>query len=1081
MTTNGEEPIPAGEQRGFFAAFTTNHVAATLVALSFVVAGLAALLTGRVRREVFPEVAPNIVTVQVAYPGASPSEVEQGVCLRIEEVVEGIVGVDRVTSTANEGIGLVVIEALETADLGAVLSDVENRVASITNFPANSEKPVVSRLVVRKEVISVAIYGDADETTLKRLAEQARDQLAALPQITQVETAAVRPWEIAIEVAEDSLRRHGITFDDVARAVRVGSLDLPGGAIKADAGQTLLRVQGQAYRGEQFRDLAVLTRPDGARVTVGDVARVVDGLAEDDLSARFDGKPAALLRVFRVGDQDAIAVTAAVRDWVAGEGQRLLPAGVRMATWRDESVILKGRIDLLVGNALQGLLLVLAILALFLQLRVAAWVAVGIPVAFLGAVALMPAFGTTINMISLFAFLLVLGIVVDDAIVVGENVAMHRRRGAGPLLASLRGAREVRIPVLASVLTTVAAFLPMVFAVPGSDAQVWRVIPSIVIPVLLISLIESQLCLPAHLATLRADEPGRRPWWPVRAWTAVQSGFQRGLDLLTARTYVPLLGAALRWRWTTLAASVALVLLALASVAAGFPRFVFFPTVDGDNMVVSLTMPQGTPAHVTRQHLERIERAARDVCASFDRERPGGEPILQHMLAMVGAQPWAVEQARNAGQRDAQYQSGSHLAELNVQLLPSERREIAADRILTQLRERIGAIPDAVELTFTTSFFSTGKDVDIELYHEDAGQLQQAVRELLAALQAMPEIKDASSSWRAGKPEIGLRIRPVAEPLGLSQQDLARQVRQAFYGEEAQRVQRGRDDVKVMIRYPEASRRSLHDLENLRIRTAAGDEVPLGEVAMVTAGRAPATITRVDRRRSLRVSGEIDETDPDANPTAINARLRDEVLPVLVARHPGLGWSFQGDQKKQRELLVSLTGGFAIALFAIYALMAVPLRSFLQPLLIMTAVPFGIVGAIAGHMLTGYDLSILSMFGVVALAGVVVNDNIVLVDWVNQRRRLHDSVFEAVRSAGAARLRPILLTSLTTFGGLLPLLLEKSVQARFLVPMAVALGFGVVFATLISLLLVPALYLALEDVKRCWATSWNWLYGRRRD
>lgn len=1078
--TSGEESIPADERRGFFAAFTTNHVAATLVALSFVVAGLAALLTGRVRREVFPEIAPNIVTVQVAYPGASPSEVEQGVCLRIEEAVEGISGVDRVTSTANEGIGLVVIEALESADLGTVLDDVENRVASITNFPANSEKPVVSRLVVRKEVISVAIYGDADEATLKRLAELARDRLAALPQITQVETAAVRPWEIAIEVAEDSLRRHGITFDDVARAVRAGSLDLPGGAIKADAGQTLLRVQGQAYRGEQFRDLAVLTRPDGARVTIGDVARVVDGLAEDDLSAHFDGKPAALLRVFRVGDQDAITVTAAVRDWVAGEGQRLLPAGVRMATWRDESVVLKGRIDLLVGNALQGLLLVFAILALFLQLRVAAWVAVGIPVAFLGAVALMPTLGVSINMISLFAFLLVLGIVVDDAIVVGENVAMHRRRGAGPLLASLRGASEVRIPVLASVLTTVAAFLPMVFAVPGSDAQVWRVIPSIVIPVLLISLIESQLCLPAHLATLRADDPQHRPYWPARAWTAVQGGFQRGLDLLTARLYAPVLGAALRWRWTTLAASVALVLLAVASVAAGFPRFVFFPTVDGDNMVVSLTMPQGTPASITRQHLERIERAARDVCAEFDRERPAGEPILQHMLAMVGAQPWAVEQARNAGQRDAQFQSGSHLAELNVQLLPSERREIAADRILTRLRERIGAIPDAVELAFTTSFFSTGKDVDVELYHEDADRLQQAVRELLAALQAMPEIKDASSSWRPGKPEIGLRIRPAAEPLGLSQQDLARQVRQAFYGEEAQRVQRGRDDVKVMVRYPESGRRSLHDLENLRIRTAAGDEVPLGEVAVVSPGRAPSTITRVDRRRSLRVGGEIDENDPDANPAAINARLRQEVLPALVDRHPGLGWAFQGDQKKQRELLVSLAGGFAIALFGIYALMAIPLRSFLQPLLIMTAVPFGFVGAIAGHMLTGYDLSILSMFGVVALAGVVVNDNIVLVDWVNQRRRQHSSLFEAVRSAGAARLRPILLTSLTTFGGLLPLLLEKSVQARFLVPMAVALGFGVVFATLISLLLVPALYLALEDVRRCWATSWGWLYGRRR-
>jgi len=1076
--TDDDPTIPADERRGFFAWFTGNHVAATLVALSFVVAGIAALLTGRVRREVFPEIAPNIVTVQVAYPGASPTEVEQGICLRIEEAVEGITGVDKVTSSANEGVGLVVVEALEDADLDTVLGDIENRVDAITNLPGNAENPIVSRLVVRKEVISVAIFGDADEAALKRLAERARERLAALPAISQVELAAVRPWELTIEVAEEALRRHSLTFDDVAHAVRAGSLDLPGGAIRSDAGQTLLRVQGQAYRADEFAAFAVLTRPDGTRVTIGDVARVVDGFADDDLSARFDGQPAALLRVFRVGDQDAIAVTAAVRDWVAGEGRAMLPPGVQMATWRDESVILKGRIDLLFGNALQGLALVFLILALFLQLRVALWVAAGIPVAFLGATALMPAFDVSINMISLFAFLLVLGIVVDDAIVVGENVVLHRHAGRSPLAAALLGGREVRSPVFASVLTTVAAFLPMVFAVPGSDAQVWRVIPLIVIPVLLISLIESQLCLPAHLATMRGD--ATRPlWWPMRAWTAVQQGFQRGLEWLTRSVYQPVLEASLRWRYTTIATAIALLVLGFASVAGGFPRFVFFPTVDGDNIVVSLTMPQGTPATTTATCLSRIERAARDACAEFDAAGPGGEPLLQHMLATVGAQPWAVEQARNGGQRDAQFQSGAHLAELNVQLLPSERRGVASDAIMGRLRELVGTLPDAIELTFTTSFFSTGKDVDVELYHDDIGVLRRAVDELLATMRSMPEIKDASSAWRDGKPEIELRVRPSAEPLGLTQQDLARQVRQAFFGEEAQRIQRGRDDVKVMVRYPESGRRSLRDLDELRIRTPAGDEVPLAEVATATTGRAASTITRVDRKRSLRVGGEIDENDPAASPAAINARLRSETLPALVAAHPGLSWSFQGDQKKQRDLLVSLGGGFAIALFLIYALMAVPLRSFLQPLVIMTAVPFGVVGAIVGHMLTGYDLSILSMFGVVALAGVVVNDNIVLVDWVNRRRASHDSVFAAVRTAGAARLRPILLTSLTTFGGLLPLLLEKSVQARFLVPMAVALGFGVMFATLISLFLVPALYLVLEDARVGLARAWNWTYGRR--
>ncbi|MFN9706089.1 MAG: efflux RND transporter permease subunit [Planctomycetota bacterium] len=1072
--------IPAADKAGFFAWFAQNHVAAALVALAFAVAGLAALVTGKVKREVFPEVAPNIVTVQVPFPGATPVEVEPGVCLRVEEAVEGVTGVDKVTSSANEGVGLVVVEALESADLDRVLADVKDRVDAITNFPVDAEEPVVSRLVTRKEVVSVTIHGDADDRALKRLAEEARDALAALPEISQVELAAVRPYEIRIEVSEEALRRHRLTFDDVARAVRRSSLDLPGGAIKAATGQTLLRVQGQLYRGEEFAQIALLTAPDGTRVTVGDVARVVDDLAEDDLQARFDGKPAALLRVFRVGDQDAIAITAAVRRWVEGEGRKRLPPGVRMDTWRDESIILKGRIDLLTTNAMQGLVLVFVILARFLQLRVALWVAIGIPVSFLGAVALMPALGLSVNMISLFALLLVLGIVVDDAIVVSENIVLQRQAGASPLLASLRGSREVRSPVFASVLTTVAAFLPMVFAVPGSDAQIWRVIPLIVIPVLLISLLESQLCLPAHLAMMAPDDPARRPALPARLWLGVQAGFQRGLDWATRRLYQPFLEVTMRWRYATIAASLTALMACFASVAAGWPRFVFFPTVDGDNLVVSLTLPQGTPLAVTAAQLARIAQAVRDVCAEQDAGRPpGSEPVLEHMLASIGTQPYAVEQARNGGARDAQFQSGSHLAELNVQLLPSERRDLPSDAILTAVRARVGAVPDAVDLQYTTSFFSTGKDVDVELYHQDPVALQTAVDELLASLRAMPDVKDAATSYRAGKPELALRIRPAAETLGVAQQDLARQVRQAFYGEEAQRVQRGRDDVKVMVRYPESGRRSLQDLDGLRIRTGSGDELPLAEVADAAFGRAASTITRVDRKRSLRVSGDIDENDPEASPAAVNGRLRESVLPALVARPPGLGWAFQGDQKKQADQLRSLAGGFAIALFLIYALMAVPLKSFLQPFLIMTAIPFGVVGAIAGHMLTGYDLSILSLFGVVALAGVVVNDNIVLVDWVNQRRAEHASLFEAVRTAGAARLRPILLTSLTTFGGLTPLLLEKSVQARFLVPMAVALGFGVLFATLISLVLVPALYLVLEDLRRVVGGAWRWLYGRR--
>lgn len=1072
--------IPEAEKKGFFAQFAMNHVAATLLALAFVVAGLAALMTGRVRREVFPEIKPNIVTVSVVYPGATPTEVELGVCQRIEEAVVSVTGVDKVTATATEGTGSVVIEALQDADVDRVLDDVKNRVDAITNFPGEIEEPIISRLVVRKEVVNVSISGDASEASLKRLAEQVRDELTDLPEISQVELSAVRDYEISVEVSEGALRRYGLTFDQVADAIRGSSLDLPAGAIKAEDGQTLLRIQGQRYRGREFAALTLLTRPDGSKVALGDVANIVDGFADQDLEARFDGKPAALLKVFRVGDQDAIVITEAVKRWVEQHGRKMMPEGVSVTTWRDESIILRGRIDLLLRNAMQGLVLVFVILALFLQLRLAIWVAVGIPVAFLGAVAFMPVADVSINMISLFAFLLVLGIVVDDAIVVGENIARHRRLGAGRLLASLRGSREVRKPVFASVATTMVAFLPMLLSVPGSDAQIWRVIPLIVLPVLALSLIESQMCLPSHL-TLMNDVQPKRPWFGARALGAVQNLVQSGLDLFIRRVYQPVLETTLRWRYTTLATAAVILVVVGAMVGAGFPRFVFFPTVEGDNIVVSLTMPQGTPIERTAAELARIEGIARELCASYDEDGAGEGDVLQHMLATVGSQPYSRQQAQNGGNRDAQFSSGSHLGELDLQLLPSEQRTPSSDAIMARLRERVGAVPDAVELTYTTSFFTTGKDVDVELYHADMDVLQTAVAELEAELRRMPEIKDVTNSYRVGKRELELQIKPSAEPLGLNQRDLARQVRQAFYGEEAQRVQRGRDDVKVMVRYPESERRSLRDLNEMYIRTASGDEVPISVVADVEAGRAFSSITRVDQKRALRVSGEIDENDPDASAEAINARLREEVLPALTRRHAGLSWAFEGDQKKKTELLVSLAGGFVIALFAMYALIAIPLHSFLQPFLILIAIPFGFVGAALGHLLTGYDLSILSLFGVIALSGVVVNDNIVLVDWINQRRKEKDTLFEAVRTAGAARFRPILLTSLTTFFGLLPLLLERSVQARFLVPMGVSLAFGVLFATLITLLLVPTLYMILDDVVQTTRRSFRWVYRHPDD
>jgi multidrug efflux pump subunit AcrB len=1071
------------EPLGFFNWFPRNSIAANILMLLFLLGGGLMVWSGRIRTEVFPEVKPNIVTVTVIYPGATPTEVEQGAITRIEEAVAGITGVDKVTATANEGSGVVIVEAMNDADLVQVYNDIKNRVDSITSFPDEVEEPIIAQLVVRKEVINVAVHGAADEASLKQLGEQVRTALTALPGISQVELTAVRPYEIAIEVSETALRRFGLTFDAVAEAVRRSSLDLPAGAIKAESGQTLLRVEGQAYRGQDFQDLVLLTSTDGTRITLGEVATVRDAFADEDLASRFDGQPTVLLKVFRIGDQDALAITQQVRDYVNGEGKSLLPHGVSMTTWRDESVILRGRIDLLLTNAMQGGLIVIVLLALFLQFRLAMWVALGIPVAFLGAAMLMPFLDVSINLISLFAFLLVLGIVVDDAIVVGDAVMIEREKTRSTLAAALRGARSVRAPVFAAVMTTVAAFLPM-FNVPGADAQVWRVIPSIVIPVLLFSLLESQLILPAHLAHLPHDDQAptgvravfARLFSPVSStWTLIQGGFQNGLQWFIDRCYQPFADLCLRWRYLTLATSLAVLVLLFTGVKVGMPRFVFFPQVDGDNVVVSLTMPQGTPIEVTTAIMQRLERAAMQVRDEIDREEgyaATGRSIVQHMLTSVGSQPFAVEQARNGGQRDIQGQAASHLGEINLQLLPSEQRRLGSMVLQTRLRDTVGIIPDAVELSFTSSFFSTGKDVDVQLTHEDLGMLRTAADQLKLELLRRPDVKDVTDTFRLGKQEIELGIAPRAEVLGLSQRDLARQVRQAFYGEEAQRVQRGRDEVKVMVRYPDDRRRSLADLDDLRIRTAAGAEVPFHEVAEAKFGRSYASITRVDQKRSVRVSGDVDENDPAASPEAINEELRTKVLPELVRRCPGLGWSFEGDQKNKADLMRALLVGFVFALFLIYALIAIPLKSYTQPLLIMTAIPYGFGGAILGHLVTGLDLSIMSMFGAIALAGVVVNDNIVMVDAINQRRADDVSLIEAVADAGARRFRPILLTSLTTFGGLVPLLLEKSVQAQFLIPMAVSLGFGVMFATTVSLLIVPSIYLVFDDVRR----ALGWIY-----
>jgi multidrug efflux pump subunit AcrB len=1050
--------------------FAENHVAANLLMVLMVAGGITAL--PRINQKSFPDIDVAVIQIGVPFLGAAPEEVEEGVCVRIEEEIQGIAGIERITSSAAEGNCGVSAELISGYPVDRALTEIKNRVDSITTFPEDTEKPIVSYFEIRRNALQIALSGPVSEKSLKVLGERARDDISGLPEVTQVELTAARPYEISIEVPEESLRRHGITFDDVVRAVERGSLDRPGGSIKTSAGEVLLRTKGQAYTGEEFERIVLLTRPDGTRLLLGDVATVVDGFQEDARYARFDGEPAVLIKVYRVGDQKVLDLVDSVKRHLAGAAERL-PAGVGLTIWRDGSQSLRDRLDILLRNGRSGFILVFALLALFLRLRLAFWVSIGVPIAFVGSLLLFPPLGLSIDVISLFAFILVLGLLVDDAIVVGENVHRHQERGEDALGSAIRGAQEVAVPVIFGVLTTVAAFLPMIVA-PGPIGQIFGAIGTVVICCLLLSLAESQLVLPAHLGHMKLHRTGAggEPAPPSNRvsarWRRLQSSFATSLDRVAKDFYRPRLERAIAWRYAVLAGGIVLLLWTVAIVGTGRMKFSFFPQIESDYVSARLTMPLGTPSEVTAAAVDSIEAAAWTLRDQLDAEYGlvDGGSIMRHVMASVGEQP----SLRGGPPTMARLAQGdSHLGEASIELVGGNERPLTAKEVANRWRELTPPIPGVEQLVFASALFSVGDPIDIQLASPDMVQLQSAAERLKAKLAEFPGVFDIADNFRAGKQEIKLTLLPSAEPLGLTLDDLSNQVRQAFYGEEAQRIQRGRDDVRVMVRYPREQRRSLEDLENLRIRTPDGGEVPFYTVARAERGRGYATIRRADRRRVINVTADVDETEANAN--EVLHALEGQFLPQLMADFPGLNYDLEGEQREQQKTIRALMSNGALALVLIYALLAVPLRSYGQPLIIMAVIPFGVVGAIAGHLLMRpitpavAHLSMMSVFGVVALSGVVVNASLVLVHYVNQRRSAGAPLTHAVREAGVARFRPIVLTSLTTFAGLTPLLLERSVSAQFLIPMATSLGFGVIFASAISLFLVPSLYVVLDDVQ----------------
>ena len=1045
--------------------FAHNPVAANLLMTLLLLGGAAgAYLTNQ---EEFPSFDIPAVTVNVPYLGAAPVEVEKGVCVRIEEAIEGVEGVKKIMGDATEGMCSVFAEMEIDADEILVLNEIKSRVDGINSFPQETEKPIVSKLTIARRVVQVAVSGDATERLLKEIARDLRDELAAVEGISQVSVDYIRPYEISIEVSEQTLRAYGITLEQVSRAIRQSSFDMPGGSIRSRSGEILIRPTGQAYYGEEFADVVVLTRNDGTRVMLSDIAEIRDTFQEGDLMAEFNGSRAAMVNVSQVGSEDLIKIAKDAQQVVA-DYQRQLPPGVTTDIWINTSLELQERMSVLTRNAGGGLILVLLILALFLQFRLAMWVAIGIPVALIGTLAFLPGMDITISTMTVMGFILVLGIVVDDAIVVGERVYGHEQMGKSRLDAAIEGTWEVSVPVIFGVLTTIAAFLPLIL-VQGRMAEFFSPIGWVVIFALVCSIIESQLILPSHLAhrSTKVATQGLS-----KKWNDFQGGLADALESFSRNRYQPFVRLVTQWRYAAAAVCLGLLIIALAMILSGRIVFGFFPAVEGNRVYAGLEMPEGVSAETTLEAARRIELAAQRLNEELTLELGLSEPLVQNTLVSVGQ-----EVDRNGPGRPMTA-GRSNIAEVVIDLVVlEERNNLSAKIVANRWREAVGAIPDAVNLRFDADTYSTGAPIAYQLRGDDVDELRRAAEELKAELSRFNGVFDISDSFRSGKQEVQLALLPEARNLGLTLSDLANQVRGAFYGAEAQRIQRGQDDVRVMVRFPEAERKSIGNLEDMYIRTPNGSQVPFYSVAQFDIGRGYSRINRLDGKRQVEVRADVDRSA--VTPEEISAAVRAELLPQFRQRYPDIDIQLGGEQEERAEALGGLAIGSLFSLVIIYGLLAIPLRSYLQPLVIMSVIPFGAVGAITGHYVLDQQLMFFSALGIVALSGVVVNASLVLVDYANRQRREGMETVEAILKATSVRFRPIILTSVTTFVGLIPLMSTSTPATAPFLPMAISLAWGVLFATVITLLLVPCLYLMVEDFLQLLPKVRNWLGGSK--
>lgn len=1017
------------KKKGMIAWLVHNRVTPNLLMIILIAGGF--LTSSKIQKEVFPEFELDIVSISVPYPGASPEEVETGIILAVEDSIQGLNGIKEYSSTASEGSGHLRIELQAGVNQQKIFQDIQQEVDRITTFPDDAEDPEVSLVSRKIDVIRVSLYGDVSEHVLREFAEHTKDRLLQNKGISQVEIVGGRNYEVSVEISQQTLRRYNLTLADVADIIKKSSLELPGGKIKTTSGELLLRIKNLHDWAHEFSRIPVITTPGGTIIYLEDIATVSEAFEDSDKIATFNGKPSIALDVARVGNETPVGVATAVKTDMKDISVDY-PASIQWDLNKDHSKLYKQRLELLLKNALIGLVLVLILLGTFLDFRLACWVTMGIPISFLGALLFLPQFDISINMISMFAFIIALGIVVDDAIIAGENIYEYRQKGLSYAEAAIKGAQDVAVPITFAILTNIVAFMPLLF-VPGAMGKVWKVIPLVVITIFVISWIEALFILPSHLAHGSTKKPGG----VLKLFALHQRFFSSLLNKFIDHLYTPALTFCLNWRGITTTLGIALFICALGYIVGGRISMTFMPRVESDRAVVTATLPLGTPLHKTIEVRDKLEDAINKIAM-----QNGDDQLVVGIFTRID----------------------ENEIEINAYLAEPDVRALATKDVTDKWREEVGQIVGLQSILFESDRGGPGSGaaLSVELSHRDIDILDQASNELAGTIEAFASTSDVSDGFTAGKEQLDFQINAAGQSLGMTANSIAKQIRNSYQGITALKKQRNRNEVTVRVRLPEEERLSEFNIETMMIRTPHNTFVPLLEVTDIQRGRAYTTIQRRDGRRIVKVTANV---EPIGKVNQITASLNAKVLPKLAQKYPGLTYSYKGRQADRQDSMKSMYYGFIYAMMAIYALLAIPFRSYIQPLVVMFAIPFGLIGALAGHILMGYNLSVISMMGLLALSGVVVNDSLVLIDYANKKIATGHSAFEAIRLAAQRRFRPIMLTTFTTFGGLAPMIFESSRQARFLIPMAISLGFGILFVTMIALLLVPCFFLILEDLK----------------